>query len=200
MGKDVAVFNVPPVYSLGLAAVSSTSGYRFRPVDDPVGWVESHKDSALLVGVRGDYDLELVVELTGKDPDSVVVTVIDAYDLDTVRESLGAGASGVVSGDSRVADVILALNAALIHSTVIPTTLARRLAADGLQEEPQCLEDYEVDWLQSIAEDTTVTSLGRTVGYSEREMYRRLKTIYFKMGVRNRTQALLKASRLGWIQ
>jgi DNA-binding CsgD family transcriptional regulator len=31
-------------------------------------------------------------------------------------------------------------------------------------------------------------------------MYRRLKTIYFKMGVRNRTQALLKASRLGWIQ
>lgn len=199
MAKDVAVFNVPPLYVQGLTAISNDSGYRFEPVSDPTAWVARHEQSAVLVGVRDGHDLDIVVELVDEDPDSVVVTVVDDYDIGTVRKSLDAGAAGAVSRDAAIADVVLALNAAVIKSTVIPTALARRLAAETVKESPS-LDEHELDWLQSIARNTTVAGLGRNVGYSEREMHRRLRAVYAKMGVHNRTEALLKASRLGWIR
>lgn len=199
MAKEVAVFNAPPVYVMGLYALSSSSGYRFESVTDPLGWVESHQHPAVLMVLRGRGDLELVVDLTETEPASVVVTVVDDYDIDSVRDSLAAGASGAVSRDAGAADVLLALNAALTNSTVLPTVMARTLVAEGPEREPSCLELFELTWLQSMANNTTVERLGRLAGYSEREMYRRLRNVYYKMGVSNRTEALLKASRLGWI-
>lgn len=199
MAKDVAVFNAPPVYVMGLHALSDSSGYRFESVADPMDWVERNQFPAILVGLRDQGDLDVVVDLTEAEPDSVVVTVVDDYDVDSVRDSLAAGASGAVSRDAGAADVLLALNAALTRSTVLPTALARVLIAELGEREPPCLESFELDWLQSMARNTTVARLGRLAGYSEREMYRRLRTIYYKMGVSNRTEALLKASRLGWI-
>lgn len=200
MAKDVAVFNVPPLYVQGLTAISNDSGYRFEPVSDPTAWVALHEHPAVLVGVRDGHDLDVVVELVDEDPDLIVVTVVDDYDMGTVRKALDAGAVSAVSRDAAITDIVLALNAAVIESTVIPIAFARRLAADTAEEESPSLEQHELDWLQAIARNTTIASLGRNVGYSEREMHRRLRAVYSKMGVHNRTEALVKASRLGWIR
>jgi DNA-binding CsgD family transcriptional regulator len=45
----------------------------------------------------------------------------------------------------------------------------------------------------------SIAELAQTIGYSERAMYRLLKGLYTTIGVRNRTEALLKASQGGWI-
>jgi DNA-binding CsgD family transcriptional regulator len=37
------------------------------------------------------------------------------------------------------------------------------------------------------------------MGYSERAMYRLLRGLYERMGVKTRTEAVLKASRSGWL-
>lgn len=199
MLKEIGVFNAPPVYVLGLKSLPNQSGYAFEPVVDLLEWVTRHRPPTLLVGVRTESDLEVIVELRDQEPDSVVVTVIDDYSIDSFRESLAAGAAGAVSRDSGAAELVFALNAAVTHSTVMPTSLARTLAANGNEEEPPCIEDFKLGWLQSMARGTTVAGLGQSAGYSEREMYRRLRAIYHDMGVCNRTEALLKASRLGWI-
>lgn len=199
MAKEIAVFNAPPVYVMGLHALTGSSGYRFESVTDPLDWVESHKSPAVLMGLRDRDDLELVVDLTEAEPALVVVTLVDDYNIDSVRDALAAGASGAISRDAGATEVLLALNAALANSTVLPTAMARTLVAEGAEREPSCLELSELTWLQSMANNMTVERLGRLAGYSEREMYRRLRNVYFKMGVTNRTEALLKASRLGWI-
>lgn len=199
MVKEVGVFNAPPVYVMGLSGLSSAGGYTFESVQVPLDWVHRHRDSVLLVGIRSDGDLEMVGELKRGEPASVLVTLVDEFNIDSVRDSLAAGASGAVSRDAPAAEIILALNAALVDSTVMPADLARSLAERNDGDEPLHLEEREVSWLQSLAQSTTVSSLGDSAGYSEREMYRRLKRIYYKMGVRTRTEALLKASRLGWI-
>lgn len=43
----------------------------------------------------------------------------------------------------------------------------------------------------------TVGDLSAEIGYSERAMFRHLKALYFRLGVRNRTEALLWAKQRG---
>ncbi len=201
MVREIGVFNVPPIYVLGLCHLSDVDGYSFETVEEPKDWIRLHRDSALLMGIRMRTDVSVVIDITAEAPETVIVTVIDEYDVESVREALVAGASGVVSRDAGAGEVVLALRAALADNTVMPTGLARRLATGGGPcNEPLGIEDLELTWLQSLADRTTVAALGKTVGYSEREMYRRLNALYHKMGVSGRTEALLKASRFGWIR
>ena len=200
MVKEIGVFNTPPVYVLGLMTLPEFGGYAFETVKEPLDWIRQHLDSALLIGVRSGRDLSVMMELRAERPDAVLVGLIHEWDLDTVRDSLAVGASAVVSRDADPADVALGLRAALADSTLIPSDLAHGLATVGPKSRPACLEDIELSWLRLLAGSTTVASLGEAAGYSEREMYRRLKKMYYKMGVGSRTEALIMASRLGWIQ
>jgi DNA-binding CsgD family transcriptional regulator len=54
--------------------------------------------------------------------------------------------------------------------------------------------------LRHLADSGTVASLARTVGYSEREMYRLLGGVYARLGASNRTEALLLAERWGLLE
>jgi DNA-binding NarL/FixJ family response regulator len=199
MVKKVGVFNAPPVYVIGLMGLTEASGYAFESVEEPRRWVKRQRDPILLLGVRSPKDIDVVSELKSLQPDSVLVTLIDQFAFESVRESLIAGASGSVSRDAGVREIALALEAAVRHRTIIPTDFAHRMAAQVRSESPTPLNVAELAWLQSLAHSATVADLGQSAGYSEREMYRRLKAIYRKIGVRSRTEALLKASRLGWI-
>lgn len=199
MAKEVGVFNAPPIYVLGLTGLSSANGYLFEIVEEPFEWLRRRSRPLLIAGVLGTEDLDVVVALMSDVPDSVVVTLLDEVDLGSVRASLAAGAAGALSRHAGAGELVLALNAAIADSTLLPTHMARLLAATIGEEAPSCLEEVEVGWLQSLAGSVTVASLSSSAGYSEREMYRRLKAMYRKMGVGSRTEALLKASRLGWI-
>jgi hypothetical protein len=72
----------------------------------------------------------------------------------------------------------------------------------------QTLSDAEVrsprkvhSWRVATRCPSTSRAHGRparwAVGYSEREMFRLLRQLYDRMGVRNRTEALLKAAQCG---
>lgn len=55
----------------------------------------------------------------------------------------------------------------------------------------------EAAWLRYLADGKTVAALADRVGFSERTMFRRLYEIYGRLGVRNRTEAIVAAQRLG---
>lgn len=199
MARTIGVTNAPPVYLIGLTQVSRGNGFAFESVGDPRRWIRHRRDPVLMLGVRTPGDLGLVSELKALEPASVLVTLIDEFSIESVRRSLIAGASGAISRDADVGQVTLVLEAAIAHSTILPTDYARRWAAQHQQRSSSPLEEMELGWLQSLAHCATVADLSRSAGYSEREMYRRLTRIYRKMGVRSRIEALLKATRLGWI-
>jgi DNA-binding CsgD family transcriptional regulator len=50
-----------------------------------------------------------------------------------------------------------------------------------------------------LASGITTVKLATSIGYSEREMYRKLNALYKKMGVSNRAEALVLAARSGLI-
>lgn len=198
MPKLVGIFNTPPVYALGLAGALADSDYRVESVADPVPWLRRNKGAPVLVGIHDRADLEMVVELKTEEPDSVVVTILDHLDVDAVHASLQAGATGSVDLAAPPEEVRLTLSAALAERTVLPTRLVRRLAGNGEgHTSPVTVGPDEVSWLRALADGQTVVVLGRRLGYSEREMYRRLRRLYARMGASNRTDALLRAARWG---
>ncbi len=201
MPRVVGVYNAPPVYALGLAGVLSRTGFSFEEIADPLDWLRSHRGAALLVAVHNASDLEVVVELTTDSPESVVVTLVDTLDVGAVQASLTAGATGSVALGAMPEEVVLVLNGALSDNIVLPTTLARSLAIDRPRPtSPTTLDTEELDWLSSLARGKTVAELSLLHGYSERELYRRLRRLYSRMGASGRTDALLRAVRWGWLE
>lgn len=200
MVKTVGVFNAPPVYLLGLNGLLSSFGYALESVDDPVGWLRRNRRGAMLVTVDDESDLNVVVDLKSEAPESVVVTLIDEVNVSAIQASLSAGAAGSIPRDARAADVVLAFNAAMSDNVLIPAPVARALAARGETDPPpQGIGDEEVSWLRSLSQGLTVSRLAEAVGYSEREMYRRLRRLYSRLGADGRTEALLMAARFGWL-
>lgn len=201
MVREIGVFNAAPVYVLGLANLSSSNGYAFERVDDVANWTKGHPAPVLLVDIRDEDDLKVVVDVTTDHPDSVVVALIDDVSTETVSATFASGASAAIARDAAPADVVFALEAAMSGNTVLPLPVAKLLAATRRgSSEPARIGAEELGWLQSLARGAIVARVGEEAGYSEREMYRRLKRLYAKMGVRSRTEALIKASRLGWIE
>jgi DNA-binding NarL/FixJ family response regulator len=201
MVTEIGVFNAAPVYMLGLTKLSSSNRYAFERVEDIANWTRGHPAPVLLVDIRDDDDLKVVVDVTTDHPDSVVVALIDDVSTESVSATFASGASAAISRDSAPADVVFALEAALSGNTVLPLSIAKLLAATRRgSSEPARIGAEELRWLQAFARGATVAGVGEEAGYSEREMYRRLKRLYAKLGVRSRTEALLKVSRLGWIE
>lgn len=200
MVTEIGVCNAAPLFTLGLRSVTENGSYTFHVVDDVEGWTATHRPPVLLMDIRNGDDLESLVGLKHEHPRSVVITLVDETSPKAVAQAIVAGASGAISRYSSPSEVMFALNAGMHNSTVLPLTVVRELVSSQVTEVTEVeLEREEVEWLQSLARSTTVARVGEEAGYSEREMYRRLKRMYHKMGVRGRTEALLKASRLGWI-
>jgi DNA-binding NarL/FixJ family response regulator len=198
MPSVVGVFNVPPVYVLGLAGVLSRTGLSCEEIIDPLVWLRGHRGAPVLVAVHDAADLEVVVELTAKSPESVVVTLVDELDAGAVQASLSAGATGSIAVGAAPEEVVMALNGALSENTVLPAEVARTLATRTAHPSaPMTLDADEVSWLRSLASGETVSMLSLRLGYSERELYRRLRRLYSRMGATGRTDALLRAARWG---
>lgn len=198
--KHVGVVNAPPVYLTGLREILSEFGYSLEVVSDPGEWLRRHRDGAILVCIDDRAGLDVVVELKANDPNAVVVTLVDDISVSSVQASLIAGASGSIGKNAGIAELALVFDAAMNHQSVLPSDVARRFAEEIRSVEPPSgIDADEIGWLRQLANGMTVSELGRRVGYSEREMYRRLNRLYVRLGVSNRTSVLLKAVRLGWL-
>jgi DNA-binding NarL/FixJ family response regulator len=198
MPKLVGVFNAPPVYALGLAGVLSETGFSLEEITDPLPWLKRHHGAAVLVAVHDVSGLDVVVELKAEAPGSVVVTLVDEVNVDAVQASLSAGATGSIALSAGAEEVVLVLNAAMSDNVVLPTVVARMLAREnGRSARPSGIGDDEMSWLRALAMGETVAELSARLGYSEREMYRRLHRLYSRIGASGRTDALLRAARWG---
>ena len=197
MPNLIGVLNTPPVWSLGLARALDAGDYSLEELSGFAEALGTRRFSALIVGVGDDDDLDVVVRLTEEDSESVVITLLTELSVETAGASLRVGATSFVTLDATADDVVLALEAALSDRTVIPAALARAMARSGPPPVRSPIPDDELDALRTLASGVTVKELGASLGFSEREMYRRLRRIYLSLGVSDRTGALLKLARLG---
>ena len=94
--------------------------------------------------------------------------------------------------------IVKVLTAALAGDTLIPAGVAQAPAAKlPAVEDPDWITHEELRWLSILVDGGTVHDLAEKVDYSERALYRLFHALYGRLGVSNRTEAILQASRRG---
>jgi len=75
---------------------------------------------------------------------------------------------------------------------------AQRSVPPTLTAEP--LTDRELEVLALVAKGLTNRAIGHQLGISDRTVQGHLANIYGKMGASSRTEAVMAAVKLGWIE
>jgi len=153
----------------------------------------------IVVTLDGPAALGALTRLLAGDAPPTVIVLADGQDPALVADALRMGAAGFVDRDADPDLVVAAVNAAFQGHALVPRWAAAAFAA-RIPIRPAATEwvsEEEVEWLRLFAAGVTVAALATRVGYSEREMFRNLHDLYARIGVRNRTGALIWAQRHG---
>jgi DNA-binding NarL/FixJ family response regulator len=93
------------------------------------------------------------------------------------------------------------LTAGVESRSILPTHLLQELATiPGDDSTVAELDQEQIEWLRALARGMTVNQLAESISYSEREVYRLLRALYDRLGVGNRTAALIWAAQRGIVK
>ena len=191
----VAVWTPVPTYRRGLVVVLAEGGFKPEEPDDLDIWVAAGGRRAVVASGCGTERLAALRQLS---PSLAVVALLEDASLDAYRDALRAGASAAVPWDAPAATIVQVVQAAFDGQCVFPVPVAQALASSGPVELGlPGVSAIEADWLRKLAKGMTVSELANDVGCSSREMFRLLRSLYTRMGVRSRREALVEAARGG---
>jgi two-component system nitrate/nitrite response regulator NarL len=198
----------------GLAALLSTRALPGLPTCDVVDEVTSE---TWLEGATSAADV--VLWDLGLDP---VLHLEDLAELDPVSEPLvvllpdglhavdvwTAGARGLLLRDADPGQLVAALAAVVEGSVVLDPDLAASLLPARVLDEnhhlgaPTLVEDLtprELEVLQLLAEGLSNRAIGKWLDISENTVKFHVNSILGKLGAQSRTEAVVRATRLGLI-
>jgi DNA-binding NarL/FixJ family response regulator len=155
-----------------------------------------------LNGIEATRQIKLIYPRTG-------VLILSAYDDDEyVFALLRAGAAGYllknVSGD----ELIRAIRAVYKGEPVLDSIIAQKVMnyfrlpgkVRGLERLPEHLSKRETDIIKLAAEGMTNKDIADKLHLSSRTIEGHLRTIFNKLGVGSRTEAVLYGLRKGWFK
>ena len=138
---------------------------------------------------------------------SVIVLVLTGYDYDEyIYSLLEAGAAGYLLKDVRGDDLIRAIRAVhagepVLHPTVVGKLMARfkSHAASSAEHYPQdILSEREMEVLRLAAKGMSNKDLGEALFISVRTVQAHMRSIFNKLGVGSRSEAVIVGLRKGW--
>ena len=135
------------------------------------------------------------------------VLILTAYDDDPfVFALLQAGADGYLLKTARVEDLLHAVRSVrrgqMVLSPEVAEKALRQMRSGGPEQaagQVEPLSPRELDVLRLAAQGLTNKAIGHQMGISDRTVQGHLASIYGKMGVSGRTEAVTEALRRGWI-
>jgi DNA-binding NarL/FixJ family response regulator len=137
----------------------------------------------------------------------VRVLVLTAYDDDPyVFALLQAGADGYVLKTANADELVRAVRT--VHagqsalSPEIASKVVRQMASGkpaGAAQQVESLTERELDVLRLAAQGKTNRAIGSELGISHRTVQGHLASVYGKLDVSSRTEAVTEAVRRGWI-
>jgi DNA-binding NarL/FixJ family response regulator len=177
------------------------NGTSFAPeeTDDPIAWVATAGHRVVLMGVANAQDVDLVLDLRPTEKDLVVVALLPEITPSLVRDAVLAGVCAVAGWDTSSDELVEMLTAGVESRSILPTHLLQELTAPPDTGSRIELDQEQVEWLRALARGTTVNQLAKHICYSEREVYRMLRALYDRLGVGNRTEALIWAAQRGLV-
>jgi two-component system NarL family response regulator len=129
---------------------------------------------------------------------AVQVIVLTTYDTDNeIYRAIKAGAKGYVLKDARREELLDCIRRVSRGETCIPPSLVEKLAA-GVSSET--LTGRELDVLTLLARGKSNKEIGANLYISETTVKAHLRSIFAKLNVLSRTEAIAAASRRGLVQ
>jgi DNA-binding NarL/FixJ family response regulator len=167
---------------------------------------EHHPDVALMdIAMPKLNGIEATREIKDISP-ATAVLILTAYDDDQyIFALLEAGAAGYLLKNVRGRDLVEAIRAVHAGESALHPVIARKVIdhfahpADhpSTQEKTSPLSDRELDVLRLAAKGMSNRDIARDLHLSERTIQAHLSTIFTKMEVGSRTEAVVKALREG---
>jgi DNA-binding CsgD family transcriptional regulator len=121
-----------------------------------------------------------------------VLALVEGLHGDAVRRLYAVGVRAVLERGTD-AGVIAATAIAVGHGLVVAQPALFDLVPDTV--EPLLLDRNELRWMRSLAGGRRMSAIAHDEGHSERDMYRKLKSVYAKLGVSGRAEALVLLAR-----
>ncbi len=133
-------------------------------------------------------------------PDAPYVLLLSAYDdQDYVVAAIEAGASGYLLKTASAQDVVAAIRAVVRGEVVLHPMLARRLVARA-RDSGEVLSDREREVVRLAAGGLGNRQIADTLSLSIRTVEAHFTSVFNKLGVANRTEAIATAARRGWLR
>ena len=133
----------------------------------------------------------------------VLLTTFD--DTSAFDEAVRAGARGFLLKAISPDTLVQALRDVVGGSTALRPLLTERMERAPVERafaatpEPEPLSPKELQVLRLVASGRSNTEIAALLGNSEGVIKNHCSAVFAKMGVRDRTQAVLRAIDLGWI-
>ncbi|MFW2339257.1 MAG: hypothetical protein ACN4GK_04340 [Acidimicrobiia bacterium] len=199
MAIRIGIVARTPTVQRGLAAVLTDSGYKPVPLAGLESWSPGKSGSAVIVVVRDEAMKESVRLFSDDHPHVPIVGISPDSNVGALAELIRLGAFTALGEDDPTEQLVGALGNALSGHTLLPLDIARAMAArvPPPADPAAWISDDELGWLRSLTQGVTVPELAVAAGYSEREMFRVLQRMYQRIGVANRTEAIIWATKNG---
>ena len=135
-------------------------------------------------------------KITANHPETRVVMLTTFPDRERVTDALDAGAIGYLLKDAEPDEVVRGVRAAAAgHSPLTPKAAAAMLSSRAARHPAEDLTEREREVLGLVADGMPNKLIARRLGISERTVKGHLTHIFQRIGVTDRTQAALWASR-----
>jgi DNA-binding NarL/FixJ family response regulator len=126
------------------------------------------------------------------------VLLLSAYDeLDYAQAALAAGASGYLLKIAHAADVVAAIHAVAQGEVVLHPNVARKLFDRRSLRSADLLSQREMQVLRYAARGARNREIADALGVSTRTVEGHLTSVFNKLGVSSRTEAIVQAASKG---
>jgi DNA-binding NarL/FixJ family response regulator len=195
----IAIWDPLPLYRQGIIAVLADFEHILEEPADLLFWASKKEQRIVLMSVTSELDWSLLARASKLGGRVTLIALLEDLSIEACIRALSSGASSVAARAARPEDIRLVVTQALAGRSPLPNDVVAALVARLGSPEENPLSEQDRQWLRALSNGVTVTQMASDMGYSERAMYRLLRDLYGRMSVRNRTEAVLKASQSGWI-
>ncbi len=173
-------------------------------VDEAISLLETNNQCDLILldlNMPGMDGFEGFNRLQHVAPDTPIAVLSGSIDPSDVSQALAHGAAGYIPKTTAGTTLVNALQIILAGEIYVPPALMTAQAARGGSRETRTvpLADRQMDVLKALAEGLTNKEIARRLGIAEITVKVHLQSIYRKLGVSNRTEALAAALNRGLV-
>ena len=151
--------------------------------------------------------VEATKRIHARHPDVRIVMLTMHADAEVVADAIRGGANGYLVKDCSTDEIATAIRQAVSGETALSPQLAasmlgelRRLERDHDSDEDRLITKREEEVLQLIADGCSTPEVAQQLFISQKTVKNHLAAIYQKLDARDRTQAVVRAVRMGIIK